>query len=245
MNFKFAVALGLSLNCLFTITGCNEQSDADKVASAQLCLDKATASTAQACAAMLVGIDTPQSYIVRCSADFTEQGFDDASRLVTAINSVTGNSANTPALLSFLAFTKKPSNSNNTTNATNADQTFTYCEKSGQKGLALIASLAKSATQIAGLANSMSSGINFSDPSTFTSSNIQKALTDLASSGTASVPVGQTVQAVYTTTCASGSQANQSICDQLNSAAVSNGINFTTSTPQQIGDALVNYWKTH
>lgn len=244
MTLKIISLLGLGVSFLL-IAGCNEATDADKILEAQYCLDKALPSTAQLCAAKLAGINSPQAYSIRCSADFVEQGFDDPQRLINAMSYVTGGSTNTPGLLSVLAFTKKPSNSSNASNATNADQTFSFCTSSGQKGLTLIAALAKSATEIAGLANPAASGINFSDPSTFTPTNVQKALTDLALSGTANPVVGSAVQTVYGVTCPSGSQANTDICNQLNSAAATYGVSFTTSTPTQIGNALVNYWKTH
>jgi hypothetical protein len=240
---KISLSLSLGISALF-LGGCGKQSEADLLAEAQLCLDKATSSTAQACALKIQALSSAQSYIIRCSADFIEAGFDSPNKLADALNQVSGGG--TSGMLSALAFTTKLSNSTNTTNASNADQTFEFCKKSEQKGLSMIAMLAKTATQIAGLASG--TGIDFDDPTSFTPTNISAAIADLVNTANpaAQESVGSTVQAVYSSTCTAGSQANADICNQISAAAAAapGGIDLTTSTPAEIGSALLSYWQS-
>lgn len=230
------VSLGLGTALL---SGCGQQTEADLIAEAQLCLDKATASTAQNCASKIKSLTSQQAYIIRCSADFIEVGFDSPSKLVDALNAMTSSTSGATSLLAALAFTSHPTNGSTIASASqNADQTFTYCQQSGQKGLSMIAMLAKTATQVAGLG-----GISLASQPT--AGQIQTAITALVSSGTADTTVGGAVQAVYSSTCATGSVANQDMCDALASAATSASIDITTATPAQIGSAVLAWWNAH
>jgi hypothetical protein len=247
---KLSLSLSLGVGALF-LGGCGKQSEADMLAEAQLCLDKATSSTAQACALKIQALSSAQSYIIRCSADFIEAGFDSPNKLADALNQVSGGG--TSGMLSALAFTTKLSNSTNATNASNADQTFEFCKKSEQKGLSMIAMLAKTATQIAGLVDDANLGtIDFAHPETINAGSISTAISDLVNTSDpvlqaqAQETVGSTVQAVYSSTCTAGSQANADICNQISAAAAAapGGIDLTTSTPAEIGSALLSYWQS-
>ncbi len=250
---NISLSLSLGVGALF-LGGCGKQSEADLLAEAQLCLDKATSSTAQACALKISALSSAQSYIIRCSADFIEEGFDSPDKLANALNQITGGSSNsaTSGMLSALAFTTKLSNSSNSTHASNADQTFDFCKKSEQKGLSMIAMLAKTATQIAGLVDDANLGtIDFTHPETITAGSISTAISDLVNThdtilqAHAQESVGSAVQTVYSSTCSAGSQANADICNQISAAAAAapGGIDLTTSTPAEIGSALLSYWK--
>lgn len=127
------------------------QSDKDKIAEAQFCLDDATdASSADACLSKISSLDSPEANTLRCAGGFIAAGITSPSNLSSALNAISDGNGTT-ALLSALSFP----------NTQLVNETVESCNKSGQTGLRLIGAMAKSATTIASLANLASC----SDPS--------------------------------------------------------------------------------
>ena len=98
---RFArVVLGLAL--FTTLSACED--DADKgLASAQSCLNTATASTIDTCLIPIAGQTTAAAYAIRCAADFIAQGFT-SSRLTSAFQDVNNNSAATKPMLTAVTY---------------------------------------------------------------------------------------------------------------------------------------------
>jgi len=232
-NKKAALLLALSLSSSMLIS-CSEK-DADKVGEAQLCLDKATQGTANTCMEKIASIDTPAANLLRCSANFIDEGFTQPSRFKSAFDALsTNSSSNTQAFMSVLAFSSKSSSADN---QTYADQTYSYCSKSEAKGFMLLGSMAEAATTLSVLAGSFTSG---TQPS---STDITNAINAALGGGNpaAVTAIGAAVTTTYAASCQTGQQANTTLCDQFNTAL--SGVD--TSDASAVGNAVLNYWKNH
>ena len=190
------------------ITSCS-QKDADKIAEAQACLDKAEASGAYDCVDIIAGIETKAAYLIRCSADFIYQDFTNPNRLIEISEQMqsTGGSGATMAI-GLLAF-------NNTFGATSkltlATQANTNCTKSESKGMALLASMAYIATTIdasgaADIAADCDSTAPGYNPATCESS-VNSAICDMDET-----TLGMTAIATYNSSCVGGSQSGSAMC---------------------------------
>lgn len=237
MFSKKMAPLILCLGLTATLMGCEDQSTADKVADAQFCMDKATdATSANACVSKIAGITTPEAYTLRCAAGFIGAGLTSPSNLSNALNAIKDNGS-TASMLAYLDFG----------DTTTAATVFDNCQASNDQGLMLIAAMAKTATTVA---RYIPSGSSSSDATTQITDAINALLTDLSGTPTQQQAaeaqlssVGETIQAVYSVTCGT-SDANTSICNSINDGASDAGVDISTSTAQQIGDALLNYWKS-
>lgn len=237
MGFKKNSAiLALSLSAL--LAGCAAQSEKDMLAEAQFCLDKATdATSADACMTKIQGLSSKQSYSLRCAAGFIASGITQPASLSTALNSMKQN-ASTASVLGILAFDSQ----------TLADSTFTNCTQSGDSGLQLIAAMAKTATVINGL-TSGSGSIETQMQTAITSivSNLTSGDATLQAQAVADASkIGGTIQTVYQTTCSGTVVVNQEMCNSINGAISASPVpvNMTTSTSQDIGKALLDYWQS-
>jgi hypothetical protein len=186
--------------------------DIDKVGDAQNCLDTSSRTNVSQCVDMVAGLETSGSYVIRCAATFIQEGFDDVTRLTSALsnmtNSGTGGSGVTASVsvMSVLAFKNGGSTTQNLANATLAQS---YCAKSGSKGLILLSSIASFATTVLGYA---------SDPT-----SILTGLSTAKDNATAQALVGTAVLAAYTTNCSAGQTSNQQFCSQFSSVVASSG----------------------
>lgn len=212
------------------LSGCQE-TEQDIIADAQYCMDEArTAAAAEACSAKLGSLQTPAAYVIRCSGEFIAQGFTAPERLVSAIDQLKGTGG-TAGLLGFMAFTDNAS----------ATRAFDYCVKSNQKGMSLLAALMKTATVIASTSTSIVAGLQASPPVFPTEAEIKTAIDNVLTDGNEAV-IGETVKAVYSVSCGSGSQANADVCTQIDDALANHG-GAGSATPAEIGAYLLDQWK--
>jgi hypothetical protein len=224
-NLAYIYALTLSAS----LVSCGPK-DADKVGEAQLCIDKATQGTAAACSEKVTGIDTPAANMIRCSAGFIDEGFTKPARFKSAFDAFSTNSTNnTEAFMSILSFTALSSNA---ANAAAAEATYQACSKTGGKGLMMLGSMAITATTLAQIAGTFTSG------STPTETEIHNALASAVGNPAATAAIGSAITTTYTASCQSGDDSNKALCDQLDTALV--GVDTTDSAA--VGQAVLNYW---
>jgi hypothetical protein len=233
-NFAIAaLAAGALLN-----TGCEKQED-QKIAEAKECIDHATNSvTADACVAKIDGVQSPQAYLIRCSADFIAQDFT-SSRLATAFqkikdNTSTGGTSATAAAMAYFVFAKNlPGHT--------VDTAYSNCEQAGVRSMSRLATMAKMATTIAQAGLGSLTTLDPSNPSTFNPAAIQTAITTLTNSNdpTTNASVGTVAQQASAVYCNAGSSfASNDVCTKLNSA-----ISAGNGDAATIGQSLLNLLK--
>ena len=235
MFSKKITPLVFCLSLMAVLAGCEDPSTADKVADAQLCMDNATdATSANACVAKIADITTPEAYTLRCAAGFIGAGLTSPTNLSNALNAIKDNGS-TASMLAYLDFG----------DTTTAATVFSNCQASNDQGLMLIAAMAKTATAVASyIPNGSTVDV------TAVTNAINTLLTDLSGSGATQAAaqaqvdaIGSTIQAVYSVTCGT-SNANTSICNSINDGAASLNVDISTATAQDIGNALLEYWKS-
>lgn len=216
----------ISLSLLFV--SCNKNSDSDKLSEAQACLDQATASTASQCMDKVAGLDSAGAYLIRCSAMFIADGFDDTTRLTSAFNNMSNTGSNASAVdgslqvMSALAFINGGSPS---ANQTNANLALSYCEKSGSKGLILLSGISSMATNMLALASC--------------GTDISCALSNAQSNPVTQAAVGAAAIAAYTANCTGSEKSNQQFCNQFSDAVTAAG---GTSNATSVGSALISQY---
>lgn len=212
-----------------TLSACQE-TDQDRVADAQSCLDSASSATAAQCVSMVNGINSKGAYLIRCSGLFIQEGFMDASRLENAMDAIenSGGSGASQTMMSVLAFRNFGSGS---ANDQAAQQAVDYCNKAGSKGLVMLASVTSIATTAAALAGNP-------NPS---QSDINQGLQDIVTAGPSSpqaTAVGSAAIAAYDANCAGDGGSFGQFCDQFESAM--SGL----SNPGDIGVKLAQCYLT-
>lgn len=233
INGRKNLAFVFALSACTVLVSCGKK-DADKIGEAQLCLDKATTSTAASCKAMVDGIESSGAYAIRCSANFIEEGFTESTRFKEAFDAFDNNStSNTEVFMKVMTF---KSQAGIDANLTFANETFGYCNKTGAKGLMLLGTMASTSTTLAKVANTLTGGTSGTTP---TEAQINQALNNLKGGGdpTTVAAIGNVVASTYTASCQTGS-ANQSICEQLNDALA--GVDL--SDPAAVGSAVISKW---
>ncbi|MFV3408446.1 hypothetical protein ACNH6C_07550 [Bdellovibrio bacteriovorus] len=235
--------LGLSAAIL---TGCEgEQTEKDMIAEAQFCLDEARdAASANACMSKINGITSPNAYTLRCAAGFISSGITSAANLSQALTAISEDGSATGMLTAL-----------NFGDVSLVNSTASYCSQSGQKGLALIGAMAKSATALANAADLLGGlGSCGGDIASCDTAAIESAITGLiASISDTNDPdydlavetvssIGSSIQTVYSVTCSGTNNANSDICGDINQAAATAGINMATADIAAIGQALLAQW---
>ncbi len=234
INGRRNLAAIFILTATTALVSCGKK-DADKIGEAQLCLDKATQTTAAECKAMVDGIEKTGAYAIRCSANFMTEGFTQSARFKQAFDAFDNNSPNnTEAFMSVMTF------KNLTTidaNVSFANETFEYCAKTGSKGLMLLGTMASTSTTLSKVANSLTGGTSGSAPD---ATQINQALNDLKNGNNPAAvqAIGSVVSSTYATSCQSGSASNQSICEQLDDALKGVDLN----DPAAVGAAVIAKW---
>lgn len=214
---------------MMTLSACKE-TDQDRVADAQNCLDGATSATAAQCVSMVDGINTKGAYLIRCSGLFIQEGFMDANRLSSAMDAIenNGGSSNSQTMMSVLSFRNFGSPAANDQAAQNA---VNYCNKAGSKGLVMLASVTSIATTAAALAGT----------TTPSQGDINQGLNDIVAAGPSSSQaqaVGSAAIAAYNANCAGDGGSFGQFCDQFESAM--DGL----SNPGDIGVKLAQCYLT-
>ncbi|MDG0815585.1 hypothetical protein [Bdellovibrio svalbardensis] len=237
---KFAaVSFFIGLSSL--LAGCEQETTKDQVADAQYCLDKATdASSANACVAKIASINTPTANALRCSAGFIAAGVtktENLSKALTAIKDSNSGGSSATAMMSFLNL------------GSNADATFDACVASQNKGMALVAAMAKTATTLIALIPSF-------DPDTI-QADLETEIANLAAAdpndpavAAKLESVGSAIATVYQATCSGSNNANSDICGSIDDALASlppsgdgQSIDLSSTSPAEIGKQLVDFWK--
>lgn len=195
---------------MMTLSACQE-TDQDRVADAQSCLDSSSSGTAAQCVSMVDGIYSKGAYLIRCSGMFIQEGFMDASRLESAMDAIEndGGSGGSTAMMSVLSFRNfGPTTAENQTAANLAVE---YCNKAGSKGLVMLASISSIATTAADIASD----------TTPSQAQIQAALGAIAAGPTsapAAVAAGGAALAAYNANCAGDGGSFGQFCEQFESA---------------------------
>ena len=134
--------LGALLSAVFLISGCKE-SNADKVADAQECLDRygREGGDLAVCEAFVEGLTSPAAHGIRCASGFIREGFTDAQTFIDAFATIsTVNPGTLATFLDTISF-----NSAGTmgagpidTNYNNANKVYGSCASSLAKGATMI-----------------------------------------------------------------------------------------------------------
>lgn len=227
--FKIGSLLTLSLSLFLSCQGTSREES--EVVSAQSCLDKlklSQSSEALNCVSKLSDIDTPQANMLKCSALFIKQGFSDPNRLSQVAEQLTLSGAQgsngTAAVIGLMAFTGAEAQSE-------AESAMTYCQKSGSKGMTLLASLTGVATALSAIGDIINqctgNNINIDDCANEVKDNICTSN---------SADLGAIALVTYSTSCTGVELANP-MCEAYK-IATNNGQN---QNPTQIGDTLKDY----
>lgn len=238
MLSKKNFVIGLSILSL-GLSGCQE-TEADKIGDAQLCIDTATSATVSSCLSKIEGIDTPAANVLRCSAGFIEEGFDQADRLINSIEQLDAGGEGSAGLMSLIAFKSKSGGALNKAFATATSQ---YCQKSGKKGMSLLGTLAMSATTLAALVDNALSSISTIDPA-----DIRTEITNLLNAAAGNDPdalqtvndIGAAVSTTYQVACAGGSSTSD-MCREMIEAIETNGVNI--NDPDAVGQEILRLWR--
>lgn len=190
---------------LFSL-GCETKED-NALAKAQQCLDQGSVSRANECRSMVASLKGVDAAIIRCSADFLEQGFT-TNRLASAflaLNETTSTTDPMLGLMGFLVFTTSE----------RAERAFTDCSETGLPGFTMFGSMAKMATIVA---SAVPSGISSALVNgRISQEEMQTALQTLDSANDSDL--GSVVVNLQSSYCggSSNNQYNQ-VCGQLANA---------------------------
>ncbi|MEY4617222.1 MAG: hypothetical protein RJB66_2182 [Pseudomonadota bacterium] len=239
MNHKAMMkSLMVAVLSLGLLAGCSASNDQDKIGDAQFCLDELPVTGLSAaqrktrvntCLDKLGTLSSKDASLIRCSGNFLIEGFGDPGRIVDAMSSLSnqGGGSGTVGMMSFLKF-KSMGVSETATEAEDsvlANETFSYCSDAGNPGYVMIASFARIATNLSGVADVLADG------------QLDAAeVTQLINAGTPEV-IGQTAIIAYEASCSGGENANKELCSQLSGS-------MNSGNASAIGQALLNAWKT-
>ncbi|MCB9072937.1 MAG: hypothetical protein H6623_04880 [Bdellovibrionaceae bacterium] len=187
-----------------------ESKEDDKVFSAQQCLDQATPSTVDTCVAMVSGIASSKSYVIRCSADFIRQNITN-STIVQAVENLDSNSntGTDPNVTLYDYFVFAASGSSTAFDLVNS--AVSDCSDTGSENLKVLALSAKAATYIKSLTGggSIESWLN-----------THPDLNTVASSSPEEIQaIGETILAMQPIACGTGGQfEGTEVCTNLNNS---------------------------
>ncbi|AZZ35546.1 hypothetical protein CIK05_01595 [Bdellovibrio sp. qaytius] len=189
-----------ALTAIMMLASCAKESDLDTIKDAQMCLNKATTATAQACVSKLSAMTSDQANQLKCAAYFIQEGFGSPTTLLNAISTAnTGNSSSTVNIISQLSFSSQ----------TNSDAAYSVCNSSGIAVYSQLSSLVQISTLVKTASATATTGSDYA-----TVINALPAAT-----------LGALVQTTYTSSCSSSSgsgEALQEYCGQLGEALASN-----------------------
>lgn len=219
------------------ISGCGSK-DADKIGDTQICLDNATAATANACLQKIDGLTSKAAYALRCAGGFITEGFDQPSKYIEAYKQLStppsgcsGTCSPTLGAMTLLTFSSMD----------NANSTYNNCYLSGSQGYTLLASTVKSATILARVANTI---LGFTG--TLTAANLESAAAAIANGTAASVAtpsdLGSVAITTYQLSCTTGNQNDnsQQLCKELSTAIDAGG---GAGNPTGVGNSLLGTWQ--
>lgn len=192
------------------LSGCQEGEDADKIASAQACLDRvsdATPSDANACMMPIASLTSQRAYVLKCAITFTAGGLT-TTKIANAYKALKNNATNKEMIyMGTLALSP----------ASLATTAANYCNLSGSPGLIYLA-------QLSVIGSAMMTVVGTYDPNSGTApslSDAQAAISACSNGGSGGVcddtVVGNAVITIGQTYCA-GDNANVGVCTKMTSA---------------------------
>ncbi|MEZ0391752.1 MAG: hypothetical protein ACAH59_06025 [Pseudobdellovibrionaceae bacterium] len=217
-------SLWIAAGSLF-LSSCGGPKDVDKIADAQACLDRATASEADECVSKVDGLESEGAYLIRCAGKFVKEGFNDPAKLtsvMSAIDSDTGTNGST-SLMAGLAFKAESSTS---LNFDSANEAFNYCTTANSKGLITLSGFAKTSSYFAKISNDTD----------LSGAEIQALMAANANDPVAQEAVGTVVAAIYETNCTNDQSTMGAYCEQFESALenIPGGLENPTELGKQI-----------
>ena len=217
---KITTQLFIGLMSAAFLNSCTPNQEANDLQEAQLCLNKAGQTEAMNCVSKISSNTSENAYKLRCAAIFISKGFGTPASFATAIDQMNGSTSNgscTGGTCSGSLVAMSTLNFGTDTSA--AAQAVSECTQSGVSIYAQISSIFKLGTDLVSLAGGATSV-----------AAIEGQIGNLSSA-----QVGQLVETVYTTGCASikADDPNQKYCTEISNAMGSG--NYTTT---QIGDCL-------
>lgn len=224
---KFSMALLLGASAL-ALAGC-ETSEDRQLASGQACLDSATTSAqADQCVTLVQGLTSPESYLIRCSANFVAQGFT-ATRIASSIDKVknTGTQDQMTGMMSFLVFANGTSIADKKAKAQTA---VDNCQQSGVRSMLRLATASNMATLIA---NATTVDPNSTDPAGQMNSAINAFLGGATPADKEAL--GATAVTASASYCATGSSYETTDVCTILKGAIGNG----SKTNAQIAADLI------
>lgn len=216
----------LSYISILTFISC-ETKDQDTIHKAQNCLNHADGSEALTCQAMVDGMESKDSYVIRCSAQFINEGIT-ASKMAEAFNEKdktpnTGSYSNLVGMFGVLSFKTQAA----------ANTTYGYCQKTGLESFKLFSSMVQISTNIAAAGNLLESIQNGQTPS---QEDMEQAIDALLTSQdeTTLTAIGNVVLTNGNDYCAQEKNKTTDFCKRVNHA-VANG-----TTPTEVGEQLLS-----
>jgi len=224
-HIKFAKVL--SVTTFLMLLSCQgTKPEESLIVEAQNCLDKVgfqEGDAAQNCVAPLASLDSPQAYLLKCSALFIKYGFANPQRLILIAeqieNSGGSGTTGTAAAIGLLAF-------DGANAAADSQSVMDYCSKSGSKGMTIMASLASVATVINKLTGAIASACRTSPETCATAVAAEVCFAD-------SQTMGEIAIVTYQTSCQSAELQNP-MC-AIYAQATQNG---QETDPVVVGDRL-------
>ncbi|MCM2354594.1 MAG: hypothetical protein NDI63_13335 [Pseudobdellovibrio sp.] len=201
---------------VFGLTACEKESEMDTIKDAQMCLNSAAPSGAQACVSKLASNNSPQANQLKCAAYFIQENLGTPTALIEALDqsnpSCSGCSSGSMAVISALSFPSGTAVS---------DAAFEVCSSSGVPVYTQISSL----VQIATLAKSINASATTPDQYATAVNSIPASV------------LGELVQTTYASSCnSSNTSSNQGsalteFCGELGSA-------LSSATTTDVGECL-------
>lgn len=208
-----------------SLIACGKETDADRIADAQSCLDKATATNVSECVSKVEGINTKGANLIRCVGTFVKQNLGTPSALAqifTALdNNGGGGGSGTVAVMNELSFKTNGGAVPNATDLSDANYAASICNESNSPGLGMLSTLTVTATSISNIAGG----------GTIDDADLADCVNNC--SPEQKEAIGSAVQLAYQSNCANGSSSLGDVCTQLDSVIQNNGSN------QAIADALL------
>jgi hypothetical protein len=215
------------------LTNCGAK-EADKIGDAQACIDKSTKTTVNTCLSKIEGLTSQQAYLLKCSAGFIEQGFDDPNKFITAIKQLSasnGGGSTMLGMMGVLAFDDKDK----------AAATLSNCQKSKAKGFIMFASMANIATTIGSVSGNLANLITSIQADPASAQQTMLNLVNTLNTDPTAVPaIGATAIVAYEANCA-GTNSNTQMCSTFTNAINSSG---NPTDPTAVGNALKGLLQT-
>jgi hypothetical protein len=193
-----------------TLISCGKETDADKIADAQACLDKATAANASACVAKVEGINSKGANLIRCVGTFVKQNLGTPSALAqifTALDDNGGGGRNaTIGIMDAITFkTNSGSAIPNSQDLSDSQYAASICNESNSPGLGMLSTLTVTATTVSSI------GLG-----SINNTTLENCATDDCSPQQLAA-IGSAVQLAYQSNCMNGGSSLGDVCTQLDS----------------------------